>query len=151
MQPKELVGDYLIEFLPDTLPHGVADPHLMLARVYVAGDPPAGTAYLKRRAILMRTSAEALVYVLAHELRHLEQHERMRPTRNVPKERDADAYAAHCLRRWRRLQPLREGRLTPPLRASSSPRAPEPPEGRAGPEWRPLCCAAADKATVKSR
>ena len=64
-----------------------------------------GNGYLPMPAMANRL--EILVFILAHELRHLWQ-------RRVPKsrrvwgargqfsERDADAWALHCLRRWRR-------------------------------------------------
>lgn len=101
VRPEGLAGDYAIEFLPDSMPHGIADAHLRRVRVYVAGDPPPGHAYLKRRTIKLHSAAEACVFVLAHELRHCWQHESGRRMREDPKERDADAWAARVLRRWR--------------------------------------------------
>ncbi len=105
VKPEGLAGDYLIEFLQDDLPHGLADPHLRLVRVYLGGeqDLQRGLAFTWRNRITARTMAEAAVYVTAHELRHLYQAEAGMRLRNEPKERDADAYAARCLRRWRRL------------------------------------------------
>jgi hypothetical protein len=109
-----LTRDWRIEFLPAAMPHGMCDGHLGLCdghllRVLVGmpGDPPAGYHYLARKAIRLRTGAEACVFVLAHELRHCWQHEQALRMRDVPKERDADAYGARVLRRWRR-ETLRE-------------------------------------------
>ena len=97
-----LTRDWLIEFLPAELPHGLADPHRRLALVYLAGDPPPWCVYLQRNAIKLRTGAEACVFVLAHELRHCWQHEHGIRLRTEPLERDADAYAARALRAYRR-------------------------------------------------
>jgi hypothetical protein len=73
-------------------------------RVYLGGGEhlQRGLAFTWRNKITCRTMAETAVYLVAHELRHLWQYESGRPMRNDPKERDADAYAARCLRRWRR-------------------------------------------------
>jgi hypothetical protein len=97
-----LTRDWRIEFLPAELPHGLADPHRRLALVYVAGDPPHWCVYLQRKAIKLRSGAEACVFVTGHELRHLWQHEQGMRLRVEPLERDADAFAAWRLRAYRR-------------------------------------------------
>lgn len=109
-----LRSDWRIEFLPADLPQGLADPHLRRALVYVAGDPPHCCVYLHRRAIKLRTGAEACAFVLAHELRHCWQHEQGWRLRTEPGERDADAYGARCLRAYRR-----RGRALSPCTTSS--------------------------------
>jgi hypothetical protein len=103
VRPEGLAGDYLVEFLPAELPHGLADPHLRLVRVYLGGEQhlQSGLAFRWRNRITARTMAEAAVYMTAHELRHLWQHEQGLRMRTEPKERDADAYAARALRRYR--------------------------------------------------
>jgi len=128
VRPEGLAGDYLIEFLPDYLPHGLADPHLRRVRIYLGGDQhlQRGFVFAWRKQIRARTMAEACVYVLAHELRHLYQAEAGMRMRNDPKERDADAYAVRCLRRWRQ------------IRAGAGPLALTPTAARAAParSWR---------------
>jgi len=65
---------------------------------------PARGAYLPT---VWGSREEAVLWVLAHELRHLWQatHSRGRVwgSRGTMSERDADAYALHKLRKWRRL------------------------------------------------
>ena len=104
MRPEGLAGDYLVEFLPDDLPHGLADPHLHLVRVYLGGEQhlQSGLAFRWRNRITARTMAEAAVYMTAHELRHLWQHEQGLRMRVEPLERHADAFAAWRLRAYRR-------------------------------------------------
>jgi len=104
VKPEGLAGEYTIYFAPDDLPHGFADPHLRLVRIFLGGEQhlQRGYAFTWRRMITARTMAEAAVYLVAHELRHLWQYESGRRMRDDQKERDADAYAARCLRRYRR-------------------------------------------------
>ena len=105
VKPEGLAGEYTIYFAPDDLPHGLADPHLRLVRVYLGGEQhlQRGLAFTWRNRITCHTMAETAVYLVAHELRHLWQWE----NGGVPKERDADAYAARALRRARRGLELR--------------------------------------------
>jgi hypothetical protein len=58
----------------------------------------------------LASKVEAMVYVYAHELRHLWQARvkkgrRVWGARGQFSERDADAWGIHCLRRWRREKP----------------------------------------------
>ena len=67
--------------------------------------PPVGPGYLPTPALGSRV--EALVYLAAHELRHLWQARvprgrRVWGARGQFSERDADAYAIRMLRKWRR-------------------------------------------------
>jgi len=69
---------------------------------------PAVGAYLPMPAM---TGTEKLLWLLAHELRHLWQHRvprgrRVWGARGKFSERDADAYALRALRHWRRGQPM---------------------------------------------
>lgn len=95
--------------------HGYHERACWFVKVYVGeatrfprGPRPAvrqGRGYLPTPYIASRT--EALVYVLAHELRHLWQGKvprgrRVWGARGQYSERDADAYAIRMLRAWRR-------------------------------------------------
>lgn len=67
--------------------------------------PPVRSNYLPRP--YLANKVEALVYLMAHELRHLWQSKvrkgrRVWGARGVYSERDADAYAIRMLRAWRR-------------------------------------------------
>lgn len=67
-----------------------------------------GRGYLGRPHLA--SQLEALVYIMAHELRHLWQRRvpkgrRVWGSRGQYSERDADAYAIRMLRRWRREAP----------------------------------------------
>lgn len=80
------------------------------------GGPPrrAKAGYLPEPA--QGSRLEQLVHVLAHELRHLWQARvksgrRVWGSRGRFSERDADAWALHCLRRWRREAPEHWTRL----------------------------------------
>lgn len=71
----------------------------------VAGAPRGRGGYLPIPAL--SSQVEALVYVAAHELRHVWQSRvtrgrRVWGARGQYSERDADAYAIHMLREWRR-------------------------------------------------
>jgi hypothetical protein len=73
----------------------------------MAPQPPRRSNYLPGPYIADRT--EALVFILAHELRHLWQARiprgrRVWGARGQYSERDADAYAIKMLRAWRREQ-----------------------------------------------
>jgi len=62
------------------------------------------SAYL---GVTVYSDVEAIVYIVAHELRHLWQERvkrghRVWGARGQHSERDADAYALHVLREWRR-------------------------------------------------
>jgi hypothetical protein len=73
-------------------------------KIYYRFVPVKGHGYL---GITCYTKTEALVYILAHELRHLWQARikrghRVWGARGQFSERDCDAYAIQALRKWRR-------------------------------------------------
>ena len=118
MRPEGLAGDYLIEFLPDVQHHGFAYAERRTLRVWIAreADYPLGVDRPRRRRpgaqptgpspILLHSIEEAVLFVTAHELRHLWQAEHGRliaPGVRYLDERDANAYACRVLRRWRQL------------------------------------------------
>jgi hypothetical protein len=117
VRPEGLAGNYLVEFLPDTWHHGFAYPERRAARVWVARKSayPLRIARPRRRRpgvqptgpspITLHSIEEAVLFVTAHELRHLWQAEHGRliaPGVRYLDERDANAYAARALRRYRR-------------------------------------------------
>lgn len=117
MKPEGLVGE--VEFLPDPgdQHHGFAYPERRMVRVWIARRAryPLGIERPRRRRagpqpsgpspIVLRSLEEAVLFVTAHELRHLWQAEHGRfiaPGIRYLDERDANAYAARALRRYRR-------------------------------------------------
>lgn len=117
MRPAGLAGDVLVEFLPDVSCHGFAYPEKRAARVWITLEDvyPAGLSRPRRRRagpqpaglspIRLRSLEDAVVFITAHELLHLWQAEHGRliaPGIRYLDERDANAYAARALRRWRR-------------------------------------------------
>jgi hypothetical protein len=123
VRPEGLAGDYLVEFLLDVQHHGFAYPERRTLRVWIARECtyPLGIDRPRRRRagpqpsgpspIVLRSLEEAVLFVAAHELRHLWQAEHGRliaPGVRYLDERDANAYGARALRRHRRrrLAPL---------------------------------------------
>ncbi|WP_415907113.1 hypothetical protein [Oleiharenicola sp. Vm1] len=83
----------------------IPDPYLLRAIYHT----PAKNGYMDWEAC---TFEEALVALVAHELRHIWQYRNPRGrrvwgSRGRMSERDADAYAIRKMREWRRAQPSR--------------------------------------------
>lgn len=102
------LDDFKVEFLLDHHHHGFAYPERRSARVWLAESAagyPFGVGQAKR--VPLESLEEACVFITAHELLHLWQAEHGKPIdARYPEirlfcERDADAYAARMLRRYR--------------------------------------------------
>lgn len=97
--------------------HGSAKPFIVAALGHASRFPhntidgkTVGKGYLRVR---LYTIEEGLVFVLAHEVRHLWQGKykgsgRVYGSKGVFSERDADAYALSCVRKFRRGELLAE-------------------------------------------
>lgn len=100
------LANFSIEFLPDRWHHGFAYPERRGARVWLAESAyPLRVGETKR--VRLTGLEEVAIFLTAHELLHLWQAEHGRaidaryPEIRLFCERDANAYAARMLRRYR--------------------------------------------------